>query len=236
MRRARLAAIGLAALAALACSEDGGSPTVETPPPAAPMTTPQPLSASYTVTFDATWSRRTHAVEAPDNPHFSPLIGGTHDARARFWSSGALASRGIENMAERGATSPLDDEIERAVAAGTAEVVLRGAAIGRSPGKTAIDFEVSQARSRVTLVTMVAPSPDWFVGVDGLDLFEGGVWADEVVVPLLAWDAGTDDGRTFTSPDDDAVPARPIALITTAPLAPQGDATPLGTFTFKRVG
>jgi hypothetical protein len=235
MRRARPAVLGLAGLAALACSEGGGSPTVETPPPA-PMAAPQPLSASYTVTFDATWSRRTHPVEAPDNPHFSPLVGGTHDARARFWSPGALASRGIENMAELGATSPLDDEIERAVAAGTAELVLRGAAIGRSPGRAAIDFVVSQAKSRVTLVTMVAPSPDWFVGVDALDLFEGGVWADEVVVPLLAWDAGTDEGRTFTSPDDDAVPARPITLITSSPLAPQGNATPLGTFTFKRVG
>jgi hypothetical protein len=83
---------------------------------------------------------------------------------------------------------------------------------------------------------MVAPSPDWFVGVTGLDLFQGGVWADEIVVPLAPWDAGTDNGRSFESPNREAIPHQPISLITTSPLAPSGAAEPLGTFTFRRVG
>jgi serine/threonine protein kinase len=39
----------------------------------------------------------------------------------------------------------------------------------------------------VTLVSMVAPSPDWFVGVGGLPLLQDGQWVDELVVPLPAW-------------------------------------------------
>jgi hypothetical protein len=236
MIRSRPLAVALVlSLLALACSDGDGAATPPTQAPL-PMNEPQPATASYVVSFDATWTRRTHPVEAPSNPHFSRLIGGTHDARATFWANGALASRGIEAMAELGATSPLDLEVESAIAAGTAEFLLRGDSIPRNPGRSTLAFTVSQAKSRVTLVSMVAPSPDWFVGVAGLDLFQGGVWAAEIVVPLAPWDAGTDDGRSFESPDREAIPHRPISLITTSPLAPSGVATPLGTFTFRRVG
>lgn len=236
MTRPRPLAAALAvALFAVACSDGDGASTPPTQEPL-PMTEPQPATASYVVTFDATWTRRTHPTEAPDNPHFSRLIGGTHDARVAFWTPGALASRGIEDMAEIGATTPLDLEVESAIAAGTAEFLLRGDSIPRNPGRSSLAFSISQGHSRVTLVSMVAPSPDWFVGVAGLDLFAGGRWADEIVIPLEPWDAGTDDGRTFESRNREAIPHRPISLITTSPLAPDGTAAPLGTFTFKRVG
>jgi hypothetical protein len=223
-------------LLAAACSDGDGARTTTPTQTPQPMVEPQPLTASYTVTFDATWTRSSHPLEAPSNPHFSRLIGGTHDARVAFWAPGALASRGIEAMAELGSTSPLDAEVETAIAGGTAELLLRGDSVPRNPGRTTLTFTVTQGRSLVTLVTMVAPSPDWFVGVAGLDLFAGGVWANEIVVPLEPWDAGTDDGRSFESENAEAIPHRPIALITTAPLAPNGVAEPLGSFTFKRVG
>ena len=46
---------------------------------------------------------------------------------------------------------------------------------------------------------MVAPSPDWFVGVSGLPLFENGQWVEERRIDLVPWDAGTDSGTTFES-------------------------------------
>jgi len=189
------------------------------------------------VTFEATWSHSSHPIDFPANAHFSPLVGATHDARARFWGEGLLASTGIERMAERGATSPLDDEIQRAIDAGSAGALLRGDPIGRPPGSATISFEATQSFSRVTLVTMVAPSPDWFVGVSGLDLFAGGVWAEQLVVPLYAWDAGTDDGATFTSPDAEARPHRPVREIDSAPLVPAAGApVALGRLVFRRTG
>ena len=85
--------------------------------------------------------------------------------------------------------------------------------------------------SKVTLVTMIAPSPDWFVGVDALELRPGGQWVNELTVSLLAWDAGTDDGTAFTSPNKNSNPKQPIALITGGPFFGND---PLGTFTFTR--
>ncbi len=52
----------------------------------------------------------------------------------------------------------------------------------------------------ITLVSMVAPCPDWFVGVGGLDLLgEDGEFVQSLTVPLVVYDAGTDNGITFTS-------------------------------------
>jgi hypothetical protein len=191
--------------------------------------------ARYRVTFTATWTSATHPQDAPDNPHFSPLIGGTHQSGVAFWGDGELATEGTRRMAERGATSPLDQEIQAAISAGTAQHLLRGAAID-SPDATSFEFDISQGHPLVTLVTMVAPSPDWFVGVTGLPLFENGQWVADREVPLAPWDAGTDGGGSFESPDLESVPRQPITLIRTPPLAINGQAAPLGSFRFTRVG
>ena len=82
---------------------------------------------------------------------------------------------------------------------------------------------------------MVAPSPDWFVGVSRLALFDNGDWIEERRVTLTPWDAGTDGGATFTSPDLVTAPRQPISPIVTAPLSPGGQVTPLGILTFTRM-
>lgn len=50
------------------------------------------------------------------------------------------------------------------------------------------------------------PSPDWFVGIDSLNLCEGNRWKEEVSVDLFPYDAGTDSGFTFSSPNFATIP------------------------------
>jgi hypothetical protein len=188
-------------------------------------------TAQYTVRFDATWSAATHPVEFPPQPHFSALIGATHQADLRFWEPGTNASHGIKNMAERGRTRPLAAEVETAIAAGTANQVLQGGGIFPSPDFLDLSFTMDRDFPAVTLVTMVAPSPDWFVGVSALPLFEDGGWVQERVVELFAYDAGTDSGTTFLSPDLATMPPVPVHRIQGGSL---GNGVPLGTFTFTR--
>ena len=221
-------------LAILAAGCGSGSSAAGPTPATTPTPVPAPQTARYSVTFDATWSAATHPV--PADPHFSALIGGTHAAGVRFWQADRPASDGMEAMAERGSQSPLDLEVGAAIAAGTAQHLLRG---GRppssSPGIDSLEFEISQAFPLVTLVTMVAPSPDWFVGVDSLPLYENGAWVQERTVTLVPWDAGTDSGSDFTSPNRDTSPRQPIHRIGTAPLGANGAAAPMGSFTFRRL-
>lgn len=205
-------------------------------PTAVPSTIPTAAAtARYRVTFDASWSALSHPTDIPRNPHFSRLIGGTHKSTVKFWEPGAMASEGIRLMAEQGRTTPLDTEVEAAIAAGQAQRVLVGDGIDRSPDRASLDFEISRDFSRVTLVSMLAPSPDWFVGVSGLDLIENGNWVTEKVVVLQPWDAGTDSGATFSSADLRTSPFEPIHLIGTGPLLVGASVPPVGTFTFRRL-
>mgnify|MGYP002622932962 CR=1 FL=1 len=185
--------------------------------------------AQYRVTFDATWSEQTHPTVFPENPHFSGLVGGTHNASVQFWTPGETSSSGIERMAELGQKSVLLDEVNAAVTAGAAFSTVDGPGIVPSPNTAFTDFSMHSRFPLATVVTMIAPSPDWFVGVRGQQLHENGVWLDNVVVDLLPYDAGTDNGVSFTSPDDNTFPRQPIAQITGFPFQ---NAPPLGTFTF----
>ena len=191
-------------------------------------------TATYRVTLEATWSAQTHPDGFPPNPHFSPLVGAIHNADVHLWASGEMASPGIEAMAEIGSTSGLVAEAEALVASGAVREAITGGAVGLSPGSVSLDIELTPAHSRVTLVSMLAPSPDWFVGTDALDLRAGGAWASEVVVPLYVWDAGTDSGTDYTSPDADTDPQEPIARIEAPPFVVGGTLTPVGTMTFSR--
>lgn len=183
--RPRLCALSTL-IAALAAACSGGdrtdSPAMSMTQPS-PVATPAPVpeapsTARYRVTFDATWTAATHRQDFPSNAHFSPLVGATHTAQVSFWREGALATEGIRGMAERGSRLALDEEIRTAIAAGTAQHLLAADGIP-SPASITIEFESSRAHPLITLVTMIAPSPDWFVGVSGLALFEDTQWVEE---------------------------------------------------------
>jgi len=187
--------------------------------------------AHYEVRFDATWSAATHPGAYPNGAHFSPPIGGTHSSAFRMWEAGELASANIEDMAETGNHFPLADDIDAAILAGTAGERIQGNGFN-SPNTRTYSFFITQEHPLVSLVTMIAPSPDWFVGIDSLSLRENGEWI-ELIVPLYAWDSGTDSGVNFTSPNANTNPAEPISLITGGPFFGND---PLGTLTFTRVG
>ncbi|WP_420456586.1 spondin domain-containing protein [Rubrivirga sp.] len=195
-----------------------------------PPVEPEPVRApaTYVVTFDATWSATTHPDDFPASAHFSPLVGATHGPDVSLWSVGETASDGVRSMAETGSTSTLRTEVE-ALGTSTATFV-EGGIVGVSPGMATAELVVTSLRPLATVVTMLAPSPDWFVGVDGLDLREGDGWAERVTVDLVVYDAGTDDGTTYTAANAPRAERVPVAATGYGPLA----GTVVGTLTFER--
>jgi len=138
-------------------------------------------------------------------------------------------------MAEKGRRSPLDQEVVAAINAGNAQFVLSGDGLSGSPRSVSLEFDVSVNFPQVTLVTMVAPSPDWFVGVAGLPLLVDNKWVDERVAVLYPYDAGTDSGVTYAAENWASVPAQPIHRLLGFPVAVGGMVAPFGTMTFKRL-
>ena len=190
--------------------QDQGEDT-DPPPP------PSETAARYRITFNATWSAQTHPLDFPGNPHFSGLVGAVHNEQVQFWNAGQLATDGIELMAETGNKATLLTEVDTAIANGYASSAISGAGIANSPGSVSVEVEVTVNYPEVTLVTMVAPSPDWFVGVHNVSLLQEGVFVSGRTVDLAVYDAGTDSGTRYTSGDIDTAGPEPISLLTSQP-------------------
>ena len=192
-------------------------------------------TAEYVLTFEATWSDTTHPTDFPPNPHFSGLIGASHNPDVHLWKEGERATPGIQDMAETGAKSSLKSEIDAFIKQGNACSTISGGGINPSPGTVTVTFMVSQDCPVVSVVSMIAPSPDWFVGVSGLRLFENNQWLDKRVVELLPYDAGTDSGTNYTSANKPTKNHEVMSRIEKEPLLTDGNVLPLGTFTFSRL-
>ena len=106
--------------------------------------------------------------------------------------------------------------------------------LGSSPSSVSLSFEVTQAYAFVSLVSMLAPSSDWFVGASGLSLIENGQWVEELIVPLFAYDAGTDSGGSYTAPNSDTNPQARIGILQELPFVVDEEVSPIGRFIFRR--
>ena len=76
--------------------------------------------------------------------------------------------------------------------------------IGGTTNETIPNIKVNSRYPLVSFIAMIAPSPDWFHGVHDLNLCNTwtGKWRNRVVRKLFPYDAGTDSGVNFTSPND----------------------------------
>lgn len=192
---------------------------------------PSSTTAVYRVTFASTWSDVTHPGAFPAGGHYSALVGATHRANTRFWRNRGRASFGIEAMAEDGDPYPLVERVEARIAQGRADQVLLGTGLA-SPGSTSIVFTAQADFPFLTLVSMLAPSPDWFVGVSRLPLRDGDAWKEQIEVPLRPWDAGTDRGKSFES--DDAESSGVVRRLRNKYF--KKSSPPVGSFTIERIG
>ncbi|XP_055372790.1 serine/threonine-protein kinase phg2-like [Condylostylus longicornis] len=117
-------------------------------------------------------------------------------------------------------------------------------AITTGGGRNEAKFFVDGNHSLVSLMTRIVPSPDWFIGVDSLQLCVGGSWLDTVTVEMDPLDAGTDNGFTFTAPNWPTEPQGVIYRITSRyPAHPAGSffypkskrLPPIATFQFIKL-
>lgn len=192
-------------------------------------------TARYKLTFNSTWSAQTHPVEFPPSAHFSGLIGMTHNKDVTLFTAGMFASDGIKNMAETGSKNPLESEIQNFISNGTGGNLISGGGINSSPGEITLEFSINSLHSMVSVVSMLAPSPDWFIAVSNIDLIENENWVTNKTITVNIYDSGTDDGSTFTSLNQPSNPRVNISEITTPPLAENNVVASLGTITFTKI-
>ncbi|MDK2595771.1 spondin domain-containing protein [Pseudoalteromonas obscura] len=190
------------------------APTTNTSTGSTTTTTPAPANTvTYELTFTRTWERSNFPTNYPNGTHFSPVIGLTHNEQGRIFQRETSASAGIASMAETGSKTLLKNEISDIQNLGNSSYLIDEAGISGNSKSVSMTFEASQSFPYLSVVSMVAPSPDWFIGIDSLLLFNDNQWVDEQTIQLKVYDAGSDSGTTFSAADSPTDPQATITLL-----------------------
>lgn len=180
-----------------------------------------------------------------------------------MWRKDSYVTNGLRDFVERGEAWALMKELE---AAGekvqSVHTVFSAPAVPSGTGQTSTELEVQPRHSlvgrgqgrggalgllptdpllhQVSFAVRIVPSPDWFVGVDSLDLCEGGRWKEQASLDLYPHDAGTDSGFTFSSPNFATIPQDTVTEVSgqggrAGPWAPADGPAPGATVSWGAV-
>ncbi|MDE0405362.1 MAG: spondin domain-containing protein [Nitrospira sp.] len=156
-------------------------------------------TATYTITFEGNWNAQSTPPGAPGGAHFTTLIGAVHNNDETFWAAGSLATAGVENVAETGSTTRFNSELVAARERNNVKTIIRFSVSGGGEATKTTTVEFSKDYPLFTILSMLGPSPDWFVGLSGFSLLDGnGNWYSSRTVDLFAYDAGTEEGTGWS--------------------------------------
>ncbi len=196
-------------------------------------------TAIYDVVFKSVWESVENnpeegisIIDLPGNAHWSPLVLVTHKTVNSFWMLGAQASAGMESIAETGNTSIFENEVNGNT---DANQIIVGSGLNSGKGTIAINnVQVSEDFPLITLASMIAPTPDWFIGVNGENLRSdkpdvNNGWKGTYSLDLYPYDAGTEDGDMYSVSNPETNPIGVISSLSN--VSPFNDKK-IGTVTF----
>ena len=194
--------------------------------------------ATYDFSLTTIWNSTDH-TSVPPGAHWSALVGATHSIENEFVEIGAVAPNtdGIKDIAELGNSNNFRNEVNTAIALTKAKQWINAGGLGNLVGTFIYnDLEVNENFPLITLVSMVAPSPDWFIAVNSVNLRTDNTainngWKDTFTLDVFAYDSGTDDGTDYGSANIVSNPRIPVFKLENAPI--NGNRMGTITFTFK---
>uniref|UniRef100_A0A8C0XZ36 Spondin-1 n=1 Tax=Cyprinus carpio carpio TaxID=630221 RepID=A0A8C0XZ36_CYPCA len=205
-------------------------------------------TAKYRVTFYGNWSEKVHPRDYPRRAnHWSALIGASHSRSYVLWEYGGFASEGVKQVAEYGSPVKMEEEIRQKGDDVMTVIKTKAQWPAWQPlnvrSAPSAEFSVDRARHLMSFLTMLGPSPDWNVGLSGEDLCTRDCgWVQRLVKDLVPWDAGTDSGVSYESPNKPSNPQERIRPLTSLdhPQSPfydlsGGPITPLARVIVERI-
>ncbi|CRK89994.1 CLUMA_CG003720, isoform A [Clunio marinus] len=175
--------------------------------------------AKYNFVFEGIWSNETHPKDYPFAvwlTHFSDIVGASHDANFSFWGENHIATDGFRSLAEWGSPRALEEELR--AKGGRLRTLIKAGGLWypNVNANTSSHFKVDRKHNKLSLVSMFGPSPDWVVGVNGLNLCKKDCsWEVSLDIDLYPWDSGTDSGISYMSPNAETQPRERMHKITT---------------------
>ncbi len=162
-------------------------------------------TATYNITFTNYWNSSDHSVGTSfpgSNAHWSDLVGVNHNSSVTFLEMGGTATTGVENIAELGNQNIFQTvEVQAAIDANNAEQFFNAGDLFLNEPTDEIVYNglvVSEEFPLLTMLSMIAPSPDWMIGINSLNLRDSGSWRTSITMDLFPYDAGTEDGTAYS--------------------------------------
>lgn len=162
----------------------------------------EPITASYTATITTEFTEENFPQDYPNNASFGPLVVITHAADIDIYSIGEFASDGFKAYVENGDVDALGSFIAGQVGEeneGRFNISTSGTLGVNETADIALTF--TPTLTRVTIISNLNPSPDWFIGIDSFDIVDGDELVDEANFSLTLLDAGSRAGTSYNSSD-----------------------------------
>lgn len=156
-------------------------------------------TATYSLTILGNFTEENHPYQYPGNARFSPMIVSVHSDQFTLWKEYGLPSDGVQAICKTGSTTTLRGELGRTKTGIHSVITTGGWPAGNEIVK--VGFTTNNDYSFVSLISKLAPSPDWIIGTSKLRLCRGNSWVNEHHMDLTAYDCGTDNGGSYTSQD-----------------------------------
>lgn len=148
--------------------------------------------------------------------HFTPLLIAAHDADSHLFQVGTEASAALQKMAEGGDIADLDAAVTGNAGVTSANPAMGLLAAGMSVSEVMLD---TGDNTHLSIVAMVLPTNDAFVGLDGWEIpTEAGTYT----MYVNAYDAGTEA-------NDEIINGGGMSGVPGIPAAPGGDGGANGT-------
>lgn len=166
--------------------------------------------ATFSIEVTGKWSSPDFTV--PAGVHFTNFAGMVHNSNGELWKTGKLATKGVENVAETGSTTAIVLEIDSLIRTKNALSLILFTPPTATGTKKATLY-CNSNYSFVSFASMIAPSPDWFIGLSGLNLYNNNKWIADTTIQLFVYDAGSEDGDVFDYSSPPTNPQQPIRLL-----------------------
>jgi len=178
--------------------------------------------AVYKLQLDTFWSEQVFPKQYPQwrpPAQWSKSVGYSHQEPFSLFSLGTLVDEGVRQFVETGSSEVLDQSSSNR----TFLDAILAPPIVQGVGNTSTNVFVDGNHSMISVITKIVPSPDWFIGLDSLNLCQEGRFIQSFNTEAFPLDAGTDNGFTFTSPNWETEPRAEVFQISNSfPAHPAG--------------
>lgn len=159
-------------------------------------------SATYTVDLTTLFSEDMFPEDYPAGANFGAVVAVIHSPNIDIFETGEIASEGMAAYAENGDAGALSSFISSDLGEeNEGQFFLQTEGTVDASGSISFDVTFTPARTSLTLIAKLNPSPDWFIGISSFDIVSDNDLIDDADFNLILLDAGSKAGTTYSSSD-----------------------------------